>query len=388
MNESMQSFPVLRFSEFDQPWTSCKLKDIAEVYDGTHQTPQYTDEGVPFVSVENINNLNETNKFISEKDFLKNFKVRPKENDILMTRITAGVIGATALVESNKPLAYYVSLALVRVRKGINASFIENLINCEVFKRELHKRIIHVAFPKKINLGDIGECAIKIPDFNEQKKISELINNVDKKIANLKKKLDLLIEYKLGVVKDVFSQKISLKNSRGGCYKKWKICNLGEGNLVKVTTGDSNRENSNEVGKYTFFDRSTDVRKSDKYIFDCEAIIVAGEGKDFIPRYFKGKFDLHQRVYAIIDFNNCHALYIYYWLMHHRYHFLKFSVGSTMPSLRMESFTKFPIRLPEIEEQIAIANLFSKFEDKVENLRSKIKEIEAFKLGLLQNMFV
>ncbi|WP_233007454.1 restriction endonuclease subunit S [Rheinheimera faecalis] len=388
MSESMQKLPVLRFPEFDQPWKSCKLIDIAEVYDGTHQTPKYTDEGIPFVSVENINNLYATNKFISEEDFEKNFKVKPRQNDILMTRITAGIIGATTLVESNEPLAYYVSLALIRAGEDINSRFLEKLINCEIFKRELHKRIIHVAFPKKINLGDIGECAIKIPDLDEQKKIFQAIDSIDRKIANLNKKLGLFIEYKLGIVKDIFSQRIRLKNSNDSNYEEWKTCTLGEGNLVSITTGGSNREDSTEVGKYIFFDRSTDVRKSDKYIFDCEAIIVAGEGKDFIPRYFKGKFDLHQRAYAIKDFNNCYALYIYHWVMHHRDHFLKFSVGSTMPSLRMESFTKFPIKLPEIEEQIAIANLFTKFEGKIEKIKEKIKELEAFKIGLLQKMFV
>ena len=67
-----------------------KLSDVCFVVDGTHQTPKYTETGVKFVSVENINNLYETDKYISEEDFAK-FKVVPQKNDVLMTRI--GSIG-------------------------------------------------------------------------------------------------------------------------------------------------------------------------------------------------------------------------------------------------------------------------------------------------------
>ncbi len=50
------------------------------------------------------------------------------------------------------------------------------------------------------------------------------------------------------------------------------------------------------------FDRSEDIRTSSIYLFDGEAIIVPGEGQRFEPKYFIGKFDLHEETYAIMDF--------------------------------------------------------------------------------------
>lgn len=109
-----------------------------------------------------------------------------------MTRITAGIIGDTMLVLNNKPLAYYVSLALIRPKK-IEATYLEKYINSFKFKNELHKRIIHTAFPKKINLGEIGQCMVSHPqNTDEQKKIGSFFKQLDDTIALMQRKyLDL-----------------------------------------------------------------------------------------------------------------------------------------------------------------------------------------------------
>ena len=62
------------------------MGEVADVFDGTHQTPNYVDSGVMFLSVENIATL-QSNKFISESAFEKEFKVSPTYGDILMTKI-------------------------------------------------------------------------------------------------------------------------------------------------------------------------------------------------------------------------------------------------------------------------------------------------------------
>ena len=182
--------PKLRFKEFNDGWQKKELREISQIYDGTHQTPNYIQNGVPFVSVEDISDIEKTKKFISKNDFEKEFKIKPQVNDILMTRITAGIIGATAIVKNNNPLGYYVSLALIRKNKEIDVNYLNQYINCFKFKKELNKRIIHVAFPKKINLGDIGKCKISITSINEQQKIGKMLNILDRKIELQSKKIE------------------------------------------------------------------------------------------------------------------------------------------------------------------------------------------------------
>src|SRR5690606_16448250 len=103
-----------------------------------------------------------------------------------------------------------------------------------------------------------------------------------------------------------------------------------------------------------FFDRSQEIRKSNRYLFDTEAIIVAGEGSDFIPKYYVGKFDLHQRTYAIMDFEKMIGKYLFYYIYNFRQYFLSQAVGSTVKSLRLPMFEKFKIQIPTIEEQTKI----------------------------------
>ena len=68
------------------------------------------------------------------------------------------------------------------------------------------------------------------------------------------------------------------KDDEGKSYPGWEEKKLGE--ISKITTGSSNRVDSNLDGEYTFFDRSQDIRSSNQFLFDAEAIIVPGEGKD------------------------------------------------------------------------------------------------------------
>ena len=171
--------PELRFPGFTGDWEQRKLNEIASIYDGTHQTPRYTSNGIPFLSVENITTL-QSSKFISEKDFLRDFPVYPKKGDVLLTRI--GDVGTANVYERNQKVAFYVSLALLKLRETdpyfVNASFRSNSTRKEVWKRTLH-----IAFPKKINKNEIGKVNIQIPSLAEQRKIGIFFYSLDRLIT-------------------------------------------------------------------------------------------------------------------------------------------------------------------------------------------------------------
>lgn len=58
--------PKIRFKGYNDDWEQRKLGDIVGIYDGVHQTPNYQNSGVMFLSVENIATL-KSSKFISER---------------------------------------------------------------------------------------------------------------------------------------------------------------------------------------------------------------------------------------------------------------------------------------------------------------------------------
>jgi len=166
---------LLTFEKGEAEWKT--LGEVAKTYDGTHQTPKYSSSGVPFVSVENIRNPYKTKKFISVDDFEK-YKYKPQKDDLFMTRI--GDIGTCAVVENDEPLAYYVTLTLIRVDKNsILPKFLKYVIESHIGKSELYKRTLVNAAPIKINLGEIGKIIIPVPLLAEQTRIVTILDKFD-----------------------------------------------------------------------------------------------------------------------------------------------------------------------------------------------------------------
>jgi type I restriction enzyme S subunit len=169
--------------------------------------------------------------------------------------------------------------------------------------------------------------------------------------------------------------------------KGWRKVKLGE--VAKVKNGKSNSVDAVVNGKYIFFDRSQNIKRSNKYLFDCEAIIVPGEGENFIPRYFQGKFDLHQRVYAIYDFSKeINSKFLFYYLLSNHKYFSQVAVGSTVKSLRIKHFTEFIVNLPPLDEQKRIAEILSAFDDKIELNNKIIKTLEEIAQVIFKEWFV
>jgi len=179
MTENMGK-PQIRFSGFDDTWEQRKLGDVVGVYDGIHQTPNYKTEGIMFLSVENISSL-KSEKFISEEDFIRDYKVYPEYGDVLMTRI--GDVGTPNVVETAEKLAFYVSLALLKP-KEIDSYFLCNSILSPSFKKGLKDRTLVTAVPQKINKDEIGKIDIYIPpSVNEQKQIGQLFREINNLIT-------------------------------------------------------------------------------------------------------------------------------------------------------------------------------------------------------------
>ena len=179
--------PELRFKGFTGNWEQRKLGDIVGIYDGVHQTPNYQDSGVMFLSVENIATL-KSSKFISEEDFKRDYKVYPQENDILMTRI--GDVGTTNVVTDNGLKAYYVSLALLKYKKT-DPYFLSNAIQSDFVQKGLANRTLKTAVPMKINKDEIGKVDVMLPvSPEEQHQIGSYFQNLDNLITLQSRKLD------------------------------------------------------------------------------------------------------------------------------------------------------------------------------------------------------
>lgn len=82
----------------------------------------------------------------------------------------------------------------------------------------------------------------------------------------------------------------------------WQTVPMRE--LCSIQSGKSDTKDAVADGPYAFFDRSKSIKRSSRFLRDCEALIIPGEGAVFLPRHFVGKFDLHQRAYALFNFSS------------------------------------------------------------------------------------
>lgn len=390
MNE--QQVPKLRFSEFTETWKYIKLKEIFNIYDGVHQTPKYIKKGIPFVSVENINDLSMTKKYISKDDFEKDFKIKPQKNDILMTRITAGIIGATSIVETNNPLAYYVSLALLRQKsKSFSTSFLNYKISSIYFKKELNRKIIHVAFPKKINLGDIGECKTFVTfNFSEQEKIADFLTLFDKELELEEKKLELLKENKKGYMQKIFNQEIRFKDELRNDYPQWEEKKLGE--IVTIKKGEQlNKNYLTKQGVYPCLNGGINYSGyTDKYNTPKDTIAISEGGNSCgYVNYIKTKFWSGGHCYTVLDIEkNIDKKNLYFYLKLNEKRIKKMRVGSGLPNIQKTDLINFKISIPSLPEQEKIANFLSTADEEIELMENKIEKLKEIKKGLLQEMFI
>ena len=193
--------PEIRFEGFTDDWEQRKLGEVVGIYDGVHQTPQYQDSGIMFLSVENITTL-KSEKYISEEAFERDYKVYPQKGDILMTRI--GDVGTTNVVQTTEKVAFYVSLALLKP-KEINSYFLSNAMKTSVFQKGLRERTLVTAIPQKINKDEIGRVNVFITNnAEEQKKIGDYFTALDHLITLHQRKCEKLKELKKFMLQNMF----------------------------------------------------------------------------------------------------------------------------------------------------------------------------------------
>lgn len=221
------NIPQIRFKGFNDVWEQCKLEDIADIYDGIHETPNYKSEGIMFLSVEDITTL-VSNKYISFEDFRRLYKVYPQKDDILMTRI--GDVGTPNVVENTDLLAYYVSLALIKPKK-IDSYYLSNCICSTSFQNDLKQRTLTTAIPQKINKDQIGKIIVNFPsNKSEQILIGGLFSNLDNLITLHQRKHEKYTNIKKALLEKIFPQngeKIPQIRFKG-FTEAWEQCKFGE----------------------------------------------------------------------------------------------------------------------------------------------------------------
>ena len=133
------------------------------------------------------------------------------------------------------------------------------------------------------------------------------------------------------------------------------------GDLTNIKTGKLDANASSEDGKYPFFTCSKEPLKISTYTYDCECVLVAGNG-DLNVKYYKGKFDAYQRTYIIEDNGSgkLYMPYLYYFMESYIEELRKQAIGGVIKYIKLENLTNAMMELPSIHKQKVIVEILGK----------------------------
>lgn len=343
---------------------------------------------IPVIKIGNISNgddviTDSSTQYVSS-DFLSiDEKYHIKKGDVLISLTGSHInqpnsmVGRSCRNFSNTEFLLNQRAGKVIPNENADKNYLYYLLNTESFKYSICNRAYGAANQANVSPSDIENIKWNFPALPTQQKIASILSAYDDLIQNYKKQIQALQTAASELYKEWFVrfrfpgyQNTKFEN---GIPEGWKVEKLGT--LANISTGKCNREDAEEDGIYPLFDRSQEIKKSNEWIKDCEAIIVPGEGTSFIPRYYKGKFNLHQRCYCVEPKYSNFGKFLFYVLMLNRKYFLSVATGATVPSLRYNNFASMKFILPEI----SLCNNFNKLADsvfeKIDNLQQQITNL-------------
>ena len=170
---------------FDIPdtWEWVRLSEICNISDGTHQTPNYVEHGMPFISAQNIKPyrfMPEKHRDVSYEDYLEyNKTIAPAKGDILMARVGAG-IGEAAIIDQDFEFSIYVSLTLIKAYSSdIDMQYLLHVLNSPIGRKLAEKKTLGKgASQGNLNLIFIREFVLPIPPLAEQKRIVKRVKDL------------------------------------------------------------------------------------------------------------------------------------------------------------------------------------------------------------------
>lgn len=157
------------------------------------------------------------------------------------------------------------------------------------------------------------------------------------------------------------------------------------GNLVNIKTGKLDANQADVNGKYPFFTCSKEISKINSYSYDCECVLIAGNG-DLNVKYYNGKFEAYQRTYILtsIDNNTLSNKYLYWFMNRYIVQLRNQSIGGVIKYIKLGDLTNISLNLPPLDIQKRIVRIF----ESIERLIDKKLFILQFLNDLSKSRFV
>ena len=176
--------------EIPASWELVNMTEVTrQIVDGTHFTPTYTTEGIPFLRVTDLKNKSidfSSIKYVSlnEHEILIK-RCKPERGDILYSK--NGTIGIAKIVDWDWEFSVFVSLALIKPKPNMMTAYLFHFLNSDLVKEQIRKQAKQGAVTN-LHLEEIRKFKVALPPLPEQRQIAEILTTVDDKIGVLQDK--------------------------------------------------------------------------------------------------------------------------------------------------------------------------------------------------------
>lgn len=201
---------IKEYFQLPNDWKLEKLKDLTHlIIDGTHHTPTYVEHGVPFLRVTDVQSkeIDKSKlKYVTKKEHKVLIKrCNPEKGDILYSK--NGSIGIPKIVDWDWEFSIFVSLALLKLKKGINPTYVKFLLQSDLIKKQIHKRAKQGTVTN-LHLEEIRELELPRSSDREETKIAHILTTLDNVIEKTEAAIAKYEAIKRGMMHDLFTRGI------------------------------------------------------------------------------------------------------------------------------------------------------------------------------------
>jgi len=376
-------------------WGSEKLNNLAvKITDGTHKTPIYTDEGIPFLRVTDIQSKKvdwDNVKHISEEEHLELIKrCKPERGDILYSK--NGTIGIPKIIDWDREFSIFVSLCLIKLDKNeakINGKYLEQYLGSESCIEQIRLRAKQGTVTN-LHLEEIRELIIPLPPLTEQQKIADILSTVDEQIEQTDALIEKTKELKKGLMQRLLTKGIGHTEFRdteiGEIPIEWKVKRLGD--LFKVSSGNFLSQKNIIPGEYPVYGGNGVTGYHNEYIFEEPKIVIGRVGAKCgcvcisVPKSWITDNALFIDK-KLETFDDSFMLFLLEFLELNKY-----ANQTAQPVISGQKIYEIVVGIPPVEEQKKIAVIIIKTNKTIEQYEYKNKKLKELKKALMQKLLI
>lgn len=387
--------PQIRFKDFDDAWEQRKLGEIGNTFTGLSgkKKEDFGHGDAKFVTYMNV-----FSNPISNFKQVESVEIDSKQNEIKYGDIffttsseTPEEVGMPSIWLENKRNYYLNSFCFgFRPSLKFDPYFAAYMLRTSNVRNKITLLAQGIS-RYNISKTQMMNIEVPFPKDSEQIKLGKLFVEIDNLITLHQRKYNNLVNVKKSLLEKMFP-----KNSSNvpeirfkGFTDAWEQRKAKD--LCSITTGKSNTQDQVQDGKYPFYIRSDVPVRSNRYLYDEEAVITIGDGNiGRVFHYVNGKFDLHQRCYKMADFKALTAKYFYYYFSTKFYErAMSMTAKATVDSVRLEMISDMEIKFPKSTiEQTNISELLTNLDNLITLHQRKLEKLNELKKSMLDKMFI